>query len=202
MDNIGNYLKCDFFKNTLEEKRLLYFSLFDLERVFLSHKTALGKFLNRKTAEKKLLRLKRNLYCLSDKIPNDYLLANVLYHPSYLSMEFALFFYSLIPEAAYSITSITAKPTREFEVVGKSFSYQTIKKEAFCGYQPQKIESTTFLIATPEKALADFLYFVSLGKKKVNDRTDWKKVNINIVRNYLKNVFKIKEAMISKLLPK
>lgn len=201
MDNIGNYLKWDIFRKTLEEKGLLYFSLFDLERIFPSRKTALGKFLSRKTAEKKLLRLKRNLYCLADRIPNDYLLANILYHPSYLSMEFALFFYSLIPEVPYSITSITAKPTREFEVMNKIFSYQTIKKTAFCGYQPQKIESTTFLMATPEKALADFLYFVILGRKKINDRTDWKKVNKNIVKNYLESIFKVQKEQVLRLIP-
>lgn len=70
-------------------------------------------------------------------MPDEYLLANILYQPSYISLEFALSYYSLIPESVYLITSVTTKPTREFAVGKLFFSYQTIKKQAFVGYVPK-----------------------------------------------------------------
>lgn len=201
MDKIKQYLKWDFFEETILEKRMLYFTLYDLERLFISHQSGLKKFLTRKVNEGKLIRLKKNLYCLKRKIPSDYLIANILYQPSYLSLEFALSYYSIIPETVYSITSVTPKPTREFVVNGKVFTYQTIKKRAFSGYLPKQTDSQTFLIATLEKALADYLYFVSLGKKKINDRTDWAKVEKKRVEKYLLDDFKLSPLSVKKLIP-
>lgn len=200
MDKIGNYLKWDSFEKTVLEKKLIYFSLFDLERIFTNHQPALKKFLSRKVKQGKLLRLKRNLYCFTNKIPSEYLIANILYQPSYLSLEFALSYYSIIPESVYTITSVTTKPTREFTATNRVFSYQTIKKEAYCGYVPIKINNSTILIASPEKALADYLYFVKLGKKSPNDRTDWKKANINIVKEYLTANFGLSKLSVKRLI--
>ncbi len=61
-------------------------------------------------------------------------------------------------------------PTRRFAVGEKSFAYLTIKREAFAGYSPVQRRGRTVLMAEPEKALVDYLYFVSLGKKPGNDR--------------------------------
>lgn len=200
MDKFRHYLKWETFRNTILKKELIYFSLYDLERLFPKHQSAIKKFLSRQVKKKNLIRLKRNLYCLNERIPDEYLLANILYQPSYLSLEFALSYYSIIPETVYSITSATTKPTREFTAYGRVFSYQTIKKEAFVGYAAKEINNQTILIATPEKALADYLYFVFLGKKNLNDRTDWQKVDKEKVRKYLINNFKVKKSSAEKLL--
>jgi predicted transcriptional regulator of viral defense system len=200
MDKFGHYLKWESFKNTILEKELIYFSLYDLERIFPRHRLGLKKFLSRHTAKKNLIRLKKNLYCLSDKMPDEYLLANILYQPSYLSLEFALSYYSIIPETVYSVTSATTKPTREFTVDGRVFSYQTIKKQAFVGYFPKEINHQTILIATAEKALADYFYFVSLGKKSLNDRIDWQRVKKEIVVKYLTKNFKLSQLRVKKLI--
>lgn len=200
MDKIRNYLKWDFFEEIILEKRMIYFTLYDLERLFISHKSGLKKFLTRKVKERKLIRLKKNLYCLKRKIPSDYLIANILYRPSYLSLEFALSYYSIIPETVYTITSVTPKPTREFIVTDRTFAYKTIKKKAFSGYLPREIDNQTFLIATAEKALADYLYFVSLGKKKINDRTDWSKVEKKRVEKYLVDDFGLDQLTVKRLI--
>lgn len=199
MDKIGNYLKWDLFENTVLEKGMIYFNLYDLERLFISHKKNLKKFLTRKVKEGKLIRLKRNLYCLKRMTPNDYLLANILYQPSYLSLEFALSYYSIIPETVYTITSVTTKPTREFVSTNRTFVYKTIKKRAFLGYIPRQIDNQTFLIATPEKAMADYLYFVNLGKKRINDRTDWTKVEKKGIKEYLLSDFGLSQLAVKKL---
>ena len=72
----------------------------------------------------------------------------------------------------YSVTSATTKPTRAFAVGEKIFSYLTIKRAAFAGYAPARRAGRTVLIADPEKALVDYFYFVSLGRKPRNDRLD------------------------------
>ena len=48
---------------------------------------------------------------------------------------------------------------------------------AFCGYELEKDDDMTFLIAEPEKAVIDYLYLVSLGKKTLNDRLDIKSLS-------------------------
>ena len=113
---------------------------------------------------------------LKDSRPSSYFIANRLYQPSYISLEKALSHYGIIPETVYAITSITTKPTREFKTPQGIFSYQRIKKEAFIGYEPKEIEGTTVFFAEPEKALADYLYFVDLKKISLNDRLDLKDI--------------------------
>ena|SRR3989344_998756 len=201
MDKIMQYLKWDKFRDTLLDKEILYFSLYDLETLFKAHSKSLSRFISRKAQEGKLTRLKKNLYCLSEKIPGDFTLANIVYQPSYVSLESALSHYSIIPESVYAITSITTKPTREFGITGRSFYYQTIKKSAFLGYEPTVIFNETVLLATKEKALADYLYFVSRGTKSPNDRTDWRRVDINKVKSYLRKDFNLAELKIQKLIP-
>lgn len=105
----------------------------------------------------------------TDPLPEEEI-ANRLYRPSYISFEYAMATYNILLEMPYSVTSATTKPTRTFTVGGKTFSYFTIKREAFTGYTPLKRAGRTVLIAEPEKALVDYLYFVSLGKKPRNDR--------------------------------
>lgn len=132
------------------------------------------------------LRLKRGLYCLKRRFPGDEEIANALYKPSYLSFEYALAKYGIIPEIVYSITSATTKPTREFTVKERAFSYFKIKKEAFTGYAPVKEGGRSVLIAEPEKALVDYLYFVSLGKRSWNDRFNFSGLNKGKIIQYAK----------------
>jgi hypothetical protein len=40
------------------------------------------------------------------------------------------------------------------------------------------------LMAEPEKALADYLYFVSIGKKTLNDRLNLKNISRKKIRKY------------------
>jgi len=127
-------------------------------------------FLETQVHEDFLVRLKNGLYGIKGELPAEETIANALYTPSYISFEYALAYYGILPEAPYSITSATTAPTREFTVDGKVFNYFTIKKEAFTGYRFIKLRDKSFLIAEPEKALVDYLYFVSLGKKLENDR--------------------------------
>lgn len=88
------------------------------------------------------------------------IVANILLGPSYVSLNFALWFYGLIPESVYEITSITTKRTKSFETPFGVFSYRQIKKELFnIGLEIQTSKSGNFIIAVKEKALCDKVYF-------------------------------------------
>lgn len=165
----------------------MIFTPLDFVRIFGVDKLKAKYFLERNLESGLLLRLKNGVYALKSDMPGEGEVANFLYRPSYLSFEYAMSYYSIIPETVYSVTSATTKPTREFEVQGKAFSYFTIKKEAFVGYVSLERGGRTFFIAEPEKALVDYLYFVALGKRTTNDRTDVRNLNKERIIKYAKD---------------
>lgn len=173
------------------EERLLSLNLKiftpqDLTFIFGASKRAVQGFLNYNTKKGVFVRLKKGLYSLKRNFPQEFFLANKLYSPSYVSLESALSYHHLIPETVYAVTSITTKPTREFEVNSRLFEYRKIKKRAYTGYIPHKVEGEIVYLATPEKAIADFFYFVFLGKKNFNDRLRLEKTDRNRLNQYLK----------------
>ena len=142
----------------------------DFQRIFRTSRFQAKYFLEEHTRAGLFLRLKKGLYTLKTDPPPEEEIANQLYRPSYLSFEYALGMYNILPEMLHTITSATTKPTRTFAVGERTFSYFTIKREAFTGYSPANRGQRTVLVAEAEKALVDYLYFVSLGKKSANDR--------------------------------
>jgi len=157
-------------REELLRKNIRIFTPLQFERVFRSSPTQTKYFLEKYADEGFLLRLKKALYTLKTDKPAEEEIAHALYKPSYISFEYALAYYNLIPEMVYEITSATTKPTRLFETDTTSFGYYTIKVEAYTGYSLVRKAQKEFLIADPEKAVVDYLYFVSLGKKQLNDR--------------------------------
>lgn len=85
-------------------------------------------------------------------------LANTIQHPSYVSLHSALYFYNLIPEYVFDITSVSTKKTNAYIFRGANYSYQQLKKELFFGYQTYSWKGDKIKIATLEKALLDFAY--------------------------------------------
>lgn len=110
-----------------------------------------------------LISVKRGLYLLGPKFRKGpyclELLGNLIYGPSYVSLERALQIYGFIPEHVEAITSVTSKMTKEFRTPIGHFIY------AHCHPDSYSIGITTKayseyenpLIATPEKALTDML---------------------------------------------
>lgn len=141
-------------------------------------------FLETYTCKGLLVRLKKGLYALANDLPDEREIANHLYRPSYISFEYALAQHGIIPEMVYSVTSATTKPTRVFEVQGKTFMYFTIQKKAFAGYQPIQHKGRVVLMAEPEKALADTLYFVSIGQKTLNERMNLKAIDFKKLKHF------------------
>lgn len=108
-----------------------------------------------------LIKIRNSWYAFPNSLKTEadlFFLANRLRKPSYISLETALRYYNFIPESVFSITSVTtAKPTEWHTPIGY-FSYRSLKPSLFFGYQPSE-GRPVFLIAEPEKALLDMLYF-------------------------------------------
>ena len=175
-------------QSVLKNKGFSLFTPKEFERIFDVSESATQKFIHIHTKKKFFTKIRNGIYALTEKRPNLYFIANKIYTPSYVSLETALSYYGIIPETVYGITSIATKAKREFEAFGINFSYTRIKKVAFQGYTTQQEDGKTFFIAEPEKALADYLYLVSLGKRSWNDRFETKKISMEKLEKYL-NLF-------------
>ncbi|MDO4553892.1 MAG: hypothetical protein Q4B70_01945 [Lachnospiraceae bacterium] len=102
----------------------------------------------------------KGLYETEDATPG-YLLAESIYGPSYLSFEFALAYYGLIPEAVYVFTSATfeKKKRKEYKTSFGTFLYRDVPAKVYpYGVRIVKEGSYCYKIATAEKALCDQLY--------------------------------------------
>lgn len=144
-----------------------------------------------------LLSLKKGFYSSKEYIEKqppqarEYL-ANILYYPSYLSLEYALAKEGLIPEAVYVYTSIALKPTQTFTNSLGTFIYRSIKPDLFSGYTSTRFtENYQIKIASRAKALFDLLYLkvlpdTSSGKRQViaDLRINWSLVNIDDLREF------------------
>jgi predicted transcriptional regulator of viral defense system len=102
----------------------------------------------------------RGLYETDKNTPPHYLAASI-YGPSYLSFEFALAYYNLIPEAVYVCTSATfeKRKSKRYQTPFGLFTYRDIPSGAYPYGVEQHIENGyCFLLATAEKAICDQLY--------------------------------------------
>jgi len=93
-------------------------------------------------------------------ISKELLSNNLLDNPSYISLDYALYFYGLIPEVVHEITAITTKRSKVFETNIGIFSYTQTKTALFkIGLRIESFTMGNFLIASKEKALCDKVYF-------------------------------------------
>lgn len=167
----------------LSEKQYPVFSMEDVGFFFPKEKKdTLKQSLSRWKKNGFIASLRKGLYELvypEPRVLSDMYLANRIYSPSYVSLETALSHYSLIPEVSMTVLSITSKPTRRFKNHHGLFMYSSVQPKAFCGYTIENHGGTEILIAEPEKALADLLYFQKLRARKLDLsglRLDLKKI--------------------------
>ena len=107
-----------------------------------------------------IIRVKKGLYVLGkeyNKPYNKYILANLIYGPSYITAQTALGFWNMIPERVELMISMTAKRKKKFETPVGRFSYLYCPQTVFnIGIKLEDAgDQKNFFIASPEKALCD-----------------------------------------------
>ena len=103
-----NWMKIE---QALRRHGLRVFTPLELQRLVGVSGTAARFLVHRYAQRGALVKLRNGLYALADQPPSEMELANRLYAPSYISFEFALSYYNLIPETTYVVTSATSRPT-------------------------------------------------------------------------------------------
>jgi len=111
----------------------------------------------------KVIALRRGLYALPKaerKIePHPFQVANQLVAGSYVSLEMALRYYSIIPEHVAMVTSVSTGRPQAFENLFGRFQYRHIHSNYFFGMEYRLILGNQYAyIAFPEKALLDLIY--------------------------------------------
>lgn len=149
-----------------------FFELRELLAVTDDNPKSLKNQLSKWVKNGKLTRLRRGKYVLNDPYqkqqPSVYFISNSLLRPSYVSLETALQYHGLIPEAVAQIRAMTPKHGREWTTKLGTFKYVSLKQERFWGYEQytgpnERGEQNSFYMARPEKALLD-LFYVETGE--------------------------------------
>jgi len=142
--------------------RFISLVCFNTDQVYASYpgfdRNNLGRWVNKGY----LVRLRQGYFTFPEfRQQKDFAwyFANRIYKPSYISLQTALSFYGIIPEAVIQITSVTTLKTANFRNDFGEYSYKTIKNELMFGYELKEMEGDRrIMFATPEKALIDLLY--------------------------------------------
>lgn len=147
----------------LEDFRNTPFRMQDLSSVFPDCVNLATKA-KRLERDGEIIRLKKGLYVASPKVSrmelSPFLLANHIYGPSYVSMQTALRYHGLIPEAVYMVQSMTTGVARDYENQIGTFSYIRVPANYYnVGVTMREETGATFMIATPEKALCDLMVY-------------------------------------------
>lgn len=163
-----------------------YFAINDLQSLFNCGDSYLRILLSRLEKRHVILRLKRGLYCAKEYIDelekNEHplyleFIANVIYQPSYLSLDYVLGKHNVLTEAVVNFTSITRKKTAYFSNEFGNFFYHKIKDELFCGFVPVRKGNFWVYEASKAKAFFDFLY---LRKNLISDEKSISELRINV----------------------
>ena len=95
-------------------------------------KTNVGRYsdIQKEILTGKLIPLRRGLYETDVNASVKYLAAKI-YNPSYISLDYVLSAYSLIPEAVYSITSATSNNSKIYNNEFGCFIFSHIAKSVF-----------------------------------------------------------------------
>lgn len=149
----------------LEDFRNTPFRMQDLSSVFpdCANLAMKAKRLER---DGEIIRLKKGLYVASPGVSrmelSPFLLANHIYGPSYVSMQTALRFYGLIPEAVYSVQSMTTGVARDYVNAIETFNYIHVPADYYnVGVTMKEENGASFMMASPEKALCDLMVYTS-----------------------------------------
>lgn len=111
-----------------------------------------------------ILRLKPGLFVLAPPYrktdPHPFVLASSLHAPSHISLESALAWHGLIPEAVYQVSSVTIARSREFTTPLGVFSFRRVPARLpRAGVEAVEVARNAWaFVASPLRAIADQVY--------------------------------------------
>lgn len=179
-----------FLMKTIEIKNSLPLSVFSHEMLYALLEKSVSNVndkISNLVKSGELVRLKKGFYTFSKPYltkPIDLIsVANTLYTPSYVSFDYALSYYGMIPERVSEITSATSKNEKLFETPIGRFSYKKVPLKAYSlgiDWVYDENEGGRF-IATPEKALCDKIrYDRGIGTLTQGAMVDYLKYDLRL----------------------
>ncbi len=167
----------------------------DIKKSELENYSNKNNKISREIKNGELIKIKNGLYETDSNTPG-YLLASSIYGPSYLSFDFALYYYGLIPEkvSAYTSATFDKKKKKKYITFFGTYLYRDVPKESYyLGVRLIKEGEYSYQIATPEKALCDKLYTLAPVKNMARleillfddlriDIDEFKKLNIQDIK--------------------
>jgi predicted transcriptional regulator of viral defense system len=143
-------------------------SVFDetvVRNLFPSISASARKVLVHRAIQKgEVLRLKPGLYCLAEPYRKTHLhpfaLAGMLHAPSHVSLESALSYHGLLPEAVFQVASVTSQRSRTFKTPLGIYSYHRVPANfPRAGVKSEKLDRISWaFIASPLRAITDLIY--------------------------------------------
>lgn len=175
--------------NILYKKKVSLFGINDAKKVFATSKdNTVYKLLQRLEKKNIIKRIENGKYLFSFTEVSDFEIANFLFSPSYISLESALSFYGILSQFPYTITSVTSKKSKRVVYEDKEYEFVHIESKYFYSF----LKKDKFLIASPEKALIDMLYFMAKKLRSIPvEELDLSKIN----KKYLVNMAKRYECI-------
>jgi len=141
--------------------------------------------------DKDIVRIKKGIYVLGkeyNKPYNKFVLANLIYGPSYITGQTAMAFWNMIPERVELTISMTMKRKKQFETPVGRFSYLYCPKKVFnIGVQLEDTgDQKNFLIASPEKALCDMTAMQTQisTKMEMKELLELMRLDYNVIKNF------------------
>ncbi|NBC05807.1 MAG: hypothetical protein GVY26_01285 [Bacteroidetes bacterium] len=114
----------------------------------------------------KVEKVRNGVYRFSDSVLESdwdrYVIANALQYPSYVSLHSALYFYNLIPEYVFNVSSVSTKKTQFYTFRDTRYTFQQLKPSLYFGYRVFSWKGNQFRIALLEKAILDLAYLEPL----------------------------------------
>lgn len=175
--------------NILYKKKVSLFGINDAKKVFaISKDNTAYKLLQRLEKKNIIKRIENGKYLFSFTEVSDFEIANFLFSPSYISLESALSFYGILSQFPYTITSVTSKKSKRVVYEDKEYEFVHIESKYFYSF----LKKDKFLIASPEKALIDMLYFMAKKLRSIPvEELDLSRIN----KKYLVNMAKRYECI-------
>jgi hypothetical protein len=155
--HLGEDIMMDDLRARIEEEEFDYQALINCLKQYKRPRDKITSLLRQKV----IIRVKKGIYIFGPRYArrpfSREVLANMMYGPSCISLDFALHYHGLIPERVEAVTSVTSGRSRRFVTPVGLFIYRQIPLAAFpIGIDRIQLESgRSFLVAVKEKALAD-----------------------------------------------